>query len=272
MAGLKVYTHPKGAQVKIFYLNSPEDTFNQANLDSQIDDIYDHTRKFDGNLFTGLTIEIYDYRLPSIPKNTYDCTSTLCKVKTMGIGNYAGLTTGQLRIIQLNSSCIQSKQDLAECFSHEWGHYKAYVMGWNNLNSFLRKFWNAIRGKHATLTTSVGELIAEDLREDEGATCAIGVERTDVYNYIQADKVQGLKDLYAIWKLADEFINEFYKNNHPTMITRITDPLFAFSNDDFDYIEINFAEINCVFQFLNRVYKINRNGIFRNGTCLKSFL
>jgi hypothetical protein len=174
MSDVKIYTHPLGVQVKIYYLTSPEDTVNQSDLDSQIVDIYNNTNKYDGDLFTGLTIEIYDSRLPTIPKNIYECTHNVCRLKTLGIGNYAGLTTGSIRLIQLNSACIKTKFDMAECFSHEWGHYKAYVMGWNNLNSVLRKFWDSIRAKYATPATSVGELIAEDLREDEGAIGAMG--------------------------------------------------------------------------------------------------
>ena len=272
MSKLKTYNHPLGVQIKIFYLDNPESTVNIDNLNSQINDIYNNTKKFDGNLFTGLTIEIYDYRLTDIPKNTYVCINQVNTLKTMGIGNYAGLTTGQLRLIQLNNIALQSKSDMAECLSHEWGHYKAYIMGWNNTDTDFRKYWDIIRGKHATPNTPVVELIAEDLREDEGAIGAIGIERTDKYNYIQADKIQGLKDMYAIWKPGQEFISNFKNNFKINFIIKISEPIFSYDNSDFNYIEVNFMVINYVFPFLNQVYKINRKGIFKNNNLLKSFI
>lgn len=223
--------HPLGTTIKVMFLNDVADTVNIGELVTYINDINDNVGRFvGGSPFKGLTIELWNKDRKDIP---------LSHDGVLNIGNYAGLTWGANRLIALNSGSCASGSDLAQTLSHEVGHQLAFFMNWGDTSSYIRQEWDKRRGIYATAATATPELVAEDIRLLFGCRGAKGVERTDKFNYVQATKIQGLKDLYKIWDTVDsEMANAATKSNKVSQVSFITKDPAA----DFDFIQCQWKE------------------------------
>lgn len=152
------FTNTLGITFKIYYFSSVEDTVNINNFNLIVNDIYENTYKYNGNLFKDMVIEIWDTKRPDIPKTKTVCNSNLC-YQELGIGNYGGLTSYWKNLIQLNNNVLKSLSNMSNALSHEVGHYKAGKSGFDDLNNPLRIQYDKMRSIHVTPDTSIGEMI-----------------------------------------------------------------------------------------------------------------
>lgn len=215
-------------------------------IEKHLNKIVDNIKSFtSGNILDNLIIEICD---PSSP----DCPNDIKKT--------AGLTWFHLNLIQLNTTVFEYQEDYDKYYSnllsHEFGHYWSNTLDFFNSNNYLKKIWEQLRGIHSTANTSSTELIAEDFRLFFGSDKAKGFERG---NYLQANKVQGLKDLYFIWDRVNKIIKNF------AWFDRITRVRVNYSNLDYNYIEVHIEYKNIFLWFNNYILVLNRNNVFSNN-------
>ncbi len=203
------------ASISIFHMGLVENTVDPNKLINIINQVYNNTVRYFGNIFDKLEIEVWDIHRSDIPKNSVVCEGNTCK-KVLGIANYAGLTWtgGNVRKIQLSSIVCINDKELELAFCHELGHYIDWFSDFNYSSNPLMPIWNSIRGIHATASTSKVELMAEDIMKFFGSSKAAGSLRTDEHNCLQPYHVRGLHDLLLIWKLASDFIAEAKVTNY----------------------------------------------------------
>lgn len=208
-------------------------------IEKHINKIYDNIKNFATiELFNNLTIEICD---PSSP----DCPQDIKK--------YAGLTFQDKKLIQLNANVTEFHDNpdkyYSNLISHEFGHYWAYSVGFDNLNG-IRNVWQQIRGHKEGPIIIPTELVAEDFRILFGSDQARGFERG---TYTQATRVQGLRDLYTIWKKATNKIKtlEWWR-----YVSNVTYKNFS---GDFDYIELHIESRSIFFYFDVRTEILTRD-------------
>ena len=250
----KKYDHPSGCTVTIFYVETPEKTFNLSIIWKEINELWQDNLKRNGNIFDGLKIEIYDCLLDS----------DIAIIK----GGYAGLTYASSKLIQLRSDTIQTEKDCANCFSHEIGHWKAELRGYNNKSlEFTKKYINLIT-PYVTLATPMGEMIAENDRELEGCTGAKGYQRTDKYGYIQGSKIAGVKDLLFMWKSGQEYLTNNFNKLPDTLWWKKSQLTWILNGND---LSLSFS-YDCLIPLFSTRFIINNSGIYMSGKCIKAFI
>lgn len=261
-----VYEFTKlNARVKIFHAGNYNTTVNIPTLEKIMDETYRNTYRYFGNLFDGLTIEIWDIRRKDIPRNVEVCsTDGKCYTK-LGIANYAGLTSAwfndserksSTRLIQLNSASCQDEESFALCLGHELGHFIDWLTEFNDSGDLIMGLWKSIRGKDVTPDTPIGELMAEDIMKFFGARGANGSRRTDKYNYRQPYDVRGLRDLLLIWKQASEYINSVKKAGSDIKNLKMSTSLL-----DASYCSIEFDIVPRLLSFGSTHILIDKTGI-----------
>lgn len=198
-----------GANVQIHYLKNVSDTIDVNEFVKQLTQLHNRTTPIFGNLFEGLNIQIWNPLREDCPVNTETCDpkTHVCN-KTYGIGNYAGLTTAEYKLIELNSATLQTPLEMANCFSHEFGHLIAYNLDFYNEKNPIKILWNTFRGTYATQATPTQELIAEDFRLLFGSDPCLNFERTDSFNYIQVSKMPHMKSFYTLWMPLMKILNK----------------------------------------------------------------
>lgn len=248
---LTLYYH-RGSTIKVFSINSPQDIVDIDNLKNCIDDIYKNTFRWDGNLFQGLTIEVYDINSDDI------------------MSKYAGLVYYGQKLIKLRAETLKTFKGMADCLSHEIGHLKANLMGFDDTKNILTQELYRIRLNNQIKLIAPHELTAEDIRHFQGSRETKNVFRTNPdLPHKNPELVQGLRDFYTIFKPANEQLKLF---NQGTLYT--TDLKLFYSNTNFNYIEIIY-KINVWFTWLTFYQKINVYGIFEwrnnNWYLIKAF-
>lgn len=225
--------------ILVICANNPDNLINVNDFITCINDILANTYKYDGNLFENMRIEVYEPNYPNSPFNG---------------NNAVGLASAWKNLLQFKSNSFQSLSDMSNCLSHEFGHYKAYKSGFNDLNSPIRQKWNQIRGIHQTPYISKDELIAEDIRMFFGSRNSKDVWRTDSRQpHINPYNVKGLKEFVTIWKQTNDFINQLKQ------ISSITD--FDFHNSDVNYFEMRFKSTLFLTPWVQTWYKVDLRGI-----------
>jgi hypothetical protein len=240
------YSLGLNAKLKIIGEGSAVYTLVNINdLVTCINDIISNTWKYDGNLFDGMTIEIFqkDYNDVNYPSPFIN-------------NNYVGLASAFKKLIQFRHDSLNTLSNMSACFSHEFGHYKAYFSDWDNKNNLMRQLWEKIRGGDVTTKIPAGELIAEDLRMYQGSRLTKDVWRTDpTIPHKKPDQVKGLRTFYAVYKPANELIKNL------SAIGRISE--LSLLNSNVDYFEIRFRfDFNLPF-FGFAYYKVDLTGIYK---------
>ena len=208
-------------------------------------------------IFDGLKIEIWSADRLDIPQ-------TINGNWDIGDSRFAGLTYSSLKLIKIKSFTkntlrqfgITTKDQyikyMSGLISHELGHYFADLIGFNDINSIMRKEWNKIRGIHSTASCSISELIAEDFRLLFGSDGAKGDERGD---FIQANKVIGYKQFLERYLDINNYINE---NKFTKYFNQFR---FDYSQDYFG-IQFYEDEINPILFWLDHYNYINQDGLW----------
>lgn len=208
-------------------------------------------------IFDGLKIEIWSADRSDIPQ-------TINGSWDIGDSRFAGLTYSSLKLIKIKSFTkntlrgfgIIAKEQyikyMSGLISHELGHYFADIIGFNNINSIMRKEWNKIRGIHVTASCPISELIAEDFRLLFGSDGARNDERGD---FIQANKLLGYK----------QFLERFKDINDYENSVKFTS---TFEQLRFDYMSNYFGvqfyenEVNPIMFWKDQYKYINQDGLW----------
>lgn len=209
--------------IEVNYISSVSDTVDIDYFISAVKDSCARTSKYNPNLFNNLKIVIWNKDRADIP---------------IAISHSGGLTYDWLNLIELNTNCMTTHEEVCHLLGHEMGHYYAKISGFDNEESILRKEWNRIRYLDCFINgkeiISPSELVAEDCRLFFGPFFTFYYQRWDINlgRYRQAGEVIGYRDLLLIWKKASEFI----KAGIPGFSLKSTE--FIYSLVDFSYCGI----------------------------------
>lgn len=273
MSGIFELTNSYGVKIRIFYADKVESVINLQDLNKILETIWAKCYRYMGNPLQGLSLDIYDDKYPDIPRNKEVCDpiTRKCSIVSMGIGNYAGLTWSGSNEIDINDNLYGSSESersnfLANIICHEVGHLIAgRIFRFDSKDPsalILRKFWNIIRGGHTTVSTSAGELIAEDLRRIIGTDACFNLKRGD---YVQLEQVPGLEDLYKFWKLALDTLDNF---DQLCSITRLSWKQYPDKTALVFYADHD----NPLWDFANKWVKISLEGVAMNDSSNKWYL
>lgn len=262
-----------GISLTIQYIDKIESVINLPTLNLFFQDIYENTRRYMGSkVLDGLDLEIWDDLCENLPKNVTVCDPKTkeCKITSYGVGNYAGLTWASINQMDLNDNLFgqpewKRHEHMSNLLSHEIGHYIAYkIFKFDREDNPLKDFWLKFRGVDQKPSTSIGELIAEDIRFFFGSRLAKLFKRGD---YIQASDKVGLESLYKLWAPA-LYEYDFYKQH-----CRISQFNVEFVGDKKDKCFITFyIDYNNIFwKFSNRYIAIDENGIYTRSNKNKSW-
>lgn len=269
--GVYEYIHSLKTKIKIYHTGDPNSVINIYELNQFINDIYENIGKYSGpDIFSSLTVEVWDKNRVDIPKNIYSCNENVCTLKEYGIGSTSGLTWSNKSLIQLNNNTFgatDKSKFYSELVSHEFGHWYESFCGFADGSTICDKYWESIRAKDQDHDTSKIELFAEDFRYFFGSRYSKNIYRGDNK---PANQVQGLKDLMKIGKPVKDYIKSlpFYLG--------VFGLDFYKSHTDFDYMRVVFYEYNYAFPFLSKWIKIDRFGVHdttdaKNEKLIKSF-
>lgn len=273
MSGIYEYSNNYGVKIRIFYEDTVEAVVDIKELNTILSTIWSKCYRYMGNPLQGLSLDIYDDKYFAIPKNkeVYDPVTRKSSIISMGIGNYAGLTWSGSNEIDINDNLYGTPEAgrtdfLANIIAHEVGHLIAgRIFRFDSTlpsARILKNFWMLLRGCHATSSTPLGELIAEDLRRLIGTEACYNLKRGD---YVQLEDVKGLEDLYKFWKLALDTLDNF---DQLCSITRISWKQYPDKTALVFYADHD----NPLWDFANKWVKISLEGVAMNDSSNKWYL